>query len=313
MSNLKDDNEEYLRNLLESNENHRSDNIVFDNTPKTRTAFERASDLSYMQFDIIDLPCGEFYPNGTMLKIRAATVREIQAYSMVNDENMFDLIDKANDIIAECVRIERPDGSYGSYLELKDADRIYLLFVIRDLTFQKGATLNSTIECECGKIHTINLNRHSFNYYEIDEQLLPYFNPVTKLFDFELTNGKVYSLGVPTIGLQKSFYSYLIKHVNDKKKLNAAFFKIIPFTISNRISITEEGIKKTMLDFENIDENSFQFLNQAVEKMKFGIKEIKTNCDACAEEAHAEFTFPDNKPSRLFVDTSAFENFIKKK
>jgi hypothetical protein len=304
---IQDENEKYLESFLNKN----TEKVLDDVKPKT-TSYERASELKFITFDIKDLPCGNLYPNGTLLKIKAASVRDIQAYSMVDDNNIFDIIDKANDIIAECVRISRPDGSIGSYLELKDPDRFYLLFVIRDMTFQKGALLQSTIMCECGQKNVISLTRHSFNYYDMDIEIEQYFDDINKHYFFELENNKSYTVGVPTIGLQKSFYNYIIKHAKSKD-LNAAFLKIVPFTISDRISITEEGIKKLLIDFENLDEESFQFLNQAVQLLKFGIKEIKCNCSACGEEAHADFSFPDDKPSRLFVKTDAFSANIKKK
>ncbi len=310
-NNTQDENEKYLENFLNDMSN-KKDETTAPIIKQATNSYERASELKFVTFDIKDLPCGELYPIGTMLKIKPASVRDIQAYSMVDDNNIFDIIDKANDIIAECVRIVRPDNTIGSYLELKDPDRFYLLFVIRDLTFQKGSLLQSTIMCDCGHKNITSLTRHSFNYFDMDTNLDEYFDIVNKLYTFELENNKTFTVGIPTIGLQKSFYSYIIKHAKSKE-LNASFLKIVPFTISDRVSITEEGIKKLLIDFENLDEMSFQFLNQAVQLLKFGIKEIKCTCDACGEEAHADFSFPDDKPSRLFVKSDAFNQYIKKK
>ena len=62
-----------------------------------------------------------------------------------------------------------------------------------------------------------------------------------------------------------------------------AFLKVVPFTISDRTSITKEGIKKKLSEFQTMDGNDFQFLNAAVNKMKFGIKELVTSCSACGE------------------------------
>lgn len=305
-TNYEDELEQFLtpNNVNTANKNNIQPQIKHNN--------ERASDLKYIVHDINQLPCGKFYPNGTVLKIRAAEVREIQSYSMVDDTNIFDIMDKANDIIANCVRLQDSNGNIHSYLELKDPDRFYLLFVIRDLTFQNGSVLTSKIDCDCGHKNDVILTRNSFNYYDISSELLPFYDENEKIFRFELVNNTTYKLGVPTIGLQRSFYTYIVKNAKDKANINAAFLKIVPFTISDRLSITEEGIKKLIRDFEGMDDISFQFLNDVINKMTFGIKESKTICDACGQEAHAEFGFPEDKPSRIYVERNAFDRFIKK-
>ena len=62
-------------------------------------------------------------------------------------------------------------------------------------------------------------------------------------------------------------------------------------------------------EFEEIDDISFQFLNAAVGKMTFGIKELKKKC-SCGEEVHTDMQFP-NGASGIFVIHDAFEAYIK--
>ena len=63
--------------------------------------------------------------------------------------------------------------------------------------------------------------------------------------------------------------------------------------------------------FEDLDDISFQFLNAAVSKMTFGVKELSNNCTACGVEVRTDMTFP-NGASGIFVVHDAFETFIKK-
>ena len=90
----------------------------------------RTSDLQYFNFDIRELPCGQFYPSGTLFMIRPAQVKEIQAYSMVDDQNFYDIVEKMNDMLQACVRVKYPDGKITSYLDIKDQDRLFLIFLI---------------------------------------------------------------------------------------------------------------------------------------------------------------------------------------
>jgi hypothetical protein len=270
----------------------------------------KISDLEYFTQDVNTLPCGKFYQPGTLIKVRAANVKEIQAYSMVDDTNFYDIVEKMDDILQSCIRVKYPDGKIGSFLDIKDQDRLYLIFLIRELTFQQGNTLSVNKKCKCGNELTIELKRQHFIFYQEDENLKEYFDEKTKSYYFKLVNGKEYVLTPPNIGLKKSFTDYILKENAEDRKPNLSFLKIIPFMLPNRTAITYDGIKAKLKEFESMDDVSFQFLNSAVDKMKFGIKELYKICE-CGEEVHTEMQFP-NGASAIFVIHDAFESYIKK-
>jgi len=284
----------------------------FDNPSSVveQTETNRASDIQYFSFDIDELPCGSFYPVGTKLMVRPAAVKEIQAYSMVDDNNFYDIVDKMNNILQSCVRVKYRDGKVGSYLDVKDQDRIYLVFLIRELTFQEGNVLTVSAKCSCGLDNQIELTRENFVFHEIDEQLANFYDKNSGSYHFSTINNKNFELTPPNIGLQKAFTDYIVRENNDKREPNLSFLKIIPFMMSGRTNITYDGIKAKLKEFETIDDISFQFLNAAVGKMTFGVKELKKTC-SCGEEIHTEMQFP-NGASSIFVIQNAFEAFIKK-
>ncbi len=270
----------------------------------------RVSDLQYFNFDIRELPCGQFYPAGTLFMVRPAQVKEIQAYSMVDDQNFYDIVEKMNDMLQACVRIKYPDGKIASYLDIKDQDRLFLIFLIRELTFQQGNGLSvNNVRCSCGQENSIELKRGNFVYYDIDEKLMKFYNKGTGSYNFSTIHGKHFDLTPPNIGLQKAFSDYILKENNEKRSPNLAFLKIIPFMLNGRSHITYEGIKAKLTEFEGMDDISFQFLNAAVGKMTFGIKELKKTC-SCGEEVHTDMQFP-NGASGIFVIHDAFEAYIK--
>lgn len=274
-------------------------------------ATQRASDLQYFHFDAKDLPLGIFYPHGASIMVRPAMVKEIQAYSMVDDNNFYDIVEKMNDMMASCVRVKYSDGSMGSYLDIKDGDRFYLIFLIRELTFQKGNGLYVKAKCACGESNDIELNRKTFSFWEMDSDLEPYFDNGDKVFYFETINDDIFKVAPPNIGIQKSFTDHIVNEYKEKSAPNMSFLKIIPFTLSDRNNISSEGIKKKLRDFQDFNMESFQFLNAAVDKMKFGIKELKSNCSACGGEVRTDMTFPRGA-SGIFVDDNSFDKFIKK-
>ena len=155
----------------------------------------------------------------------------------------------------------------------------------------------------------MELKRDHFSFHEIDEKLERYFSASTRTYHFSTINGREFELTPPNIGLQKSFTDYILKESNEKRTPNLSFLKIIPFMLAGRTSITYEGIKAKLKEFEEIDDISFQFLNAAVGKMTFGIKELKKKC-SCGEEVHTDMQFP-NGASGIFVIHDAFEAYIK--
>ena len=302
--------EDYLKKHLgdlDNPKNVMNNDIPFVAQPKVDNT--RTTDLQFFNFDIKELPCGEFYPSGTVFMVRPAQVREIQAYSMVDDNNFYDIVEKMNDILQSCVRVKYPDGKVGSYIEVKDQDRLFLVFLIRELTFQQGNSLTVNSKCSCGEDVQMELKRDHFFFHEIDEKLERYFSASTRTYHFSTINGREFELTPPNIGLQKSFTEYILKESNEKRTPNLSFLKIIPFMLAGRTSITYEGIKAKLKEFEEIDDISFQFLNAAVGKMTFGIKELKKKC-SCGEEVHTDMQFP-NGASSIFVIHDAFEAYIK--
>ena len=309
--------EDYLRKHLEEIEQNKraQENTKFTNTDipfevkESHAETTKTSDLQFFNFDIKELPCGNFYPQGAVLMIRPAQVREIQAYSMVDDTNFYDIVEKMNDMLQSCVRIKYVDGKVGSFLDVKDQDRMYLVFLIRELTFQQGNTLQVNSICGCGQELGIELKRDNFVFHEIDEKLAKFYNKNSGSYHFSTINGKSFEMTPPNIGLQKAFTEYIVKENNEKRSPNLAFLKIIPFMLNGRSSITYEGIKAKLKEFEQMDQVTFQFLNAAVGKMTFGIKELKKKCE-CGEEIRTEMQFP-NGASGVFVIHDAFEAYIK--
>ena len=305
--------EDYLRKHLEGLESgNQSPEQPKSQQPKINVQVDnsRASDLQYFAFDVKEFPCGIFYPAGTTIQVRPAQVKEIQAYSMVDDGNFYDIVEKMNDMLSSCVRVKYLDGNVGSYLDIRDPDRYYLIFLIRELTFQQGSALTTTTTCTCNAECQIELKRQNFKSFEVSDKIAKFFDPSTMSFRFKITNGRVFNLAPPTIGLQKSFTEYIIKENSEKRKPNLSFLKIIPFLLYDRTSISLDGIKAKLEEYQKIDDISFQFLNSAVEKMTFGIEKLTKNCSTCGLEVHTDMIFP-NGPSAIFVVHDAFEQFIE--
>jgi dTDP-glucose pyrophosphorylase len=75
--------------------------------------------------------------------------------------------------------------------------------------------------------------------------------------------------------------------------------------------LTEEGIKAKEKEFKEMDMEEFLFLNEVVNKMIFGIKEMTMTCSNCAVEVHTDMNFPEG-PSSILAPTGFFNKYAKK-
>ena len=307
--------EEYLNNLLNNNttevkkEKFKTEEPVVDLT-------YGASNIEYKYIDINILPCGRYYKKGTKIGIRAAKVSEIQAYSMVDDNNFVDITEKMNELLSRNVKYIHPDNSVGDYKFIKDADRIFLIFMIRELTFQGGNTLTKEVECpHCNKEFKIPFRATNgqyepatFELHEANESIEKFYQANLNCYQLVLNNVS-YHLAPPTIGIQEDFFAEIKRNVQDEKKPDVAFLKIVPFLLYDRNTITSDGIKAKIKEFKQMEDLIlFTGLNKLISNMTVGIKGLKMNCPECNEEVHSDLTFPDGA-STLFEIPDIFDKF----
>ena len=274
-----------------------------------------SNNLDYLNVDLSALPLGMFYRSGLSIKIRAAKVSEVQAYSVVDDQNLVDVTEKMNQMLSACVRVDLANGKRGSYKDIKDGDRLQLIFMVRELTFQSGNSLAKDITCEfCNHEFKIPFratanatNPKTFTEYDFPEKLKKFFNKIERVFEFNI-DGVIFKLAPPTIGIQETIYEHIKEVVKNKKKPNVSYLKIIPFMLYDRITITKKGIIAKEDEFRIFDMDTFQILNHAVDKMVFGLKGLKMKCPECGQEVHTDMTFP-NGASSLFVVSNPFNYF----
>ena len=305
---LEENTEEYLRKHLEERENNH--NIKETTTPKkTDLGTIMSNEMEYFSFDAKKFPCGIFYPTGTVILVRPAKVTEVQTYSEVMEDNPFDIIHKMSNIIMSCVKIKYADGTYGSYLDIKENDRYFVLFLIRELTFQRKMYLTVNHECDCGEKMTIELCEKNFVFYKADEDVMPYFDHTRRCFTFEVNN-KTYNLSISNIGIQKCLTTYVEEEFAAKRTPNVAFVKIMSFLYGDRNFLSSEEIKKEIIKFGTMDLETFQFLNSAIECLTFGIETLKKKC-TCGKEVRTKMVFPDRAADFLVVP-NAFKRAIKK-
>jgi hypothetical protein len=277
-----------------------------------------ANKSDYEELFISDLPMGEFYFEQTKIHFRACTVKEIQNFSTYDTNNPFDFKNKLNDIIESCVVFEKPDGTYASYVDLYDGDRVWLIMMIREKTFPKGKVLSTTVTYEDKnkekRSHKIELVRANYELWR-DESIMEYFNDGKKVIEIPTTlNNNETFIITPPIGLRNCFDQYMQirikKGLLDKEK-DAPFFKIAPY-LKPRVSyMSYEDIEEYERWFrEDISPDVYSFLFDLVNNhLKIGLRGLKKNMGSTTLRTYK--VYPDNLRT-LFLLPNAFELYTKK-
>jgi hypothetical protein len=107
---------------------------------------------------------------------------------MVDDKNIYDILEKINYILSSCLKLKLPGGVTKTYLDLKDPDKFFCIFLIREITFQKGNYLVTTATCSDGTECKIELRRENFEFWQPSDKIKRFYNPELRCFSFDLNS-----------------------------------------------------------------------------------------------------------------------------
>ena len=135
------DAEEEARRLVEQAEAPIAEEIKATSLGKAQKFLQTeespiAGEIGWKNVPLQNLPSqGLFYPDGTEVAIRAASVAEIRHWSTIDENDALGIDDMLNFVVERCCRI-RMSGRPANYKDLKEIDRFYVIFAIRDFTFK---------------------------------------------------------------------------------------------------------------------------------------------------------------------------------
>lgn len=198
-------------------------------------------EVGYIDVPIKDLPSqGLFYPDNTTIAIRAASVAEIRHWSTIDETNYSNMDDILNFIIEKCVRIKFPDRP-SSWKDIKDIDRFYLIFAVREFTFKNGENKlyvpgenNERIEVTKDMISYFNLNEKIKRFYSHDEKCL--IIPEGG----KLNLPKPIKFYIPSIGVAQFLKKYVQGKQRKEEDFDESFIKYANFIFNDWRALTLE-------------------------------------------------------------------------
>lgn len=201
------------------------------------------ADIGYKNIPLEHLPSqGLFYPNGTQIAIRAATVNEIRHWSTIDEEDLMGVDDMLNYVIEKCCQIRIP-GKSSSWKDIKDIDRFYIIFAIREYTFKEGENKIYVSDGEGGKIE---VRKEMIRYFVLHEKLHKYYDDVQKNIMLNLKSGESVPVYMPSIGISQFIKNYVRGKQQQQKQFDQAFIKFAPFIFNDWRMLNQMSYEKAV-------------------------------------------------------------------
>jgi hypothetical protein len=262
----------------------------------------------HIKLDLTLLPSGgKFYRDDFEIHIRAARVGEIRDFSTVNEENLKDVDDKLNSILVSCTKIMYGPQK-GSYRDILEEDRIYIILAIRELTFKNGEAKimmpvgkKKCTTASCKSQDSMELRTNNLQFNHVDDLVERYYDSVNKCYTIQTKNHGEFSLAPPTIGVMRAITDYVRKREEENKTWDKSSIAILPYMQREWRGFNEREIFAAMTAFQGWDTGKYSIIYRLVEKMKVGIKaEFIYPCQSCGAEVTVPLSFPGGIRS-LFI------------
>lgn len=254
----------------------------------------------YVKLDLINFPsAGQFYREDFEIHIRAARVGEIREFSTLDEENILDVDEKLNSLLVNCTKIMY-GNQRGSYRDVLEEDRIYLILSIRELTFKEGENkLMMPVgkkNCKtgtCKSQDSVELRTGNLQFNDKDDLLEKYYDHQNKCFTVTTKNHGSLTIAPPTIGVMRAVTDWIRKREEENLPWDKSSLAILPYIQREWRGFNDKEIFSAITNFQGWDSSKYSIIYRLVEKAKIGVKpEFAFPCDSCGEEVAVPLTFP---------------------
>lgn len=247
-------NEDLMREYAESQEMKEA--VVNKVTPRKPSNLDIANEaeelrkegklnyLGWQPLDIKSLPSkGMFYPEDTKIFVRAATGGEVKHWSTMNVEDIVNVDEILNYIIEKCCKISIPGNEHmgGSWKDLIDVDRLYILLAIRDFTWPAG---ENELKIPISETENIVILKDNIDFIEFPEDIMKYYDEEGRCFRLKFKNGKVINMYLTTLGVASWLKSYVQQKQNSKEQFDKDFLLYAPLLIENYRKLTTRAYEQ---------------------------------------------------------------------
>lgn len=252
-----------------------------------------ANDPTWKKIPLENLPSkGLFYADNTEIAIRSATTFEIRHWSTIDEDDQNDVNDQLNFILEKCARIQITKSSIAlSWEDILEIDKLYIIFLIHELTFLPGQNeLSSSFICSnpsCTNSKTaselLQVNSKMLQIIDIPDEVMEFYSPIYKCFIIRSAKiNQTFYLYMPTIGTINRLRSHISLAKSNNMEIDKTFIKISPYLIQDWTKFVYSEYTKLLQDSFNYHPNKLAFLIKFAKLLKDSKSNILvTDCPAC--------------------------------
>ena len=192
--------------------------------------------VGYTRLDLNSFPSrGKFYRDDFEIHIRPAKVAEIRNFSTIDEANLREVDEGLNNLVISCSKVMY-GTQRGSYKDILEEDRIYLILSIRELTFKTGEhTLmmpvsgNSCKSSMCKSQEAVELRTSNLQFNSVVEKFEKYYDAGDKCYSIATKNYGVIQMAPPTIGIMRAITDYIRDREENNKNWDKSTLAILPY------------------------------------------------------------------------------------
>jgi len=275
---------------------------------KPDTAQSADFHLGYHNVPVMDLPsAGMFYAEDIEISIRSAKVAEIRHFSTVDETNILDVDSKLNEILAATIRV-KIGKKLGSYKDLCEEDRFYIILSVRDLTFpEPESALQLDHKDKKGKMHKIEVNKKYFQYFSIPKELDKYYTKNEKTFLIQTKSFGTINMRPPSIGIMQQMTAYIKERQEENVEIDQSVLQIMPYLVSEWRGFDKKKIFEFEMEMNGWSNKKYSLIYKLAEKMKVGVQpNMLVQLDG-GEDVEIPINFRDGIKSLFIVQDIAGE------
>ena len=256
--------------------------------------------VGYTRLDLSSFPSkGKFYRDDFEVHIRPAKVAEIRSFSTIDENNLREVDEGLNNLVISCSKTVY-GTQRGSYKDILEEDRIYLILSIRELTFKTGEhTLMMPVSSKackssmCKSQESVELRTNNLQFNSVVEKFEKYYDDGDRCYSIATKNYGVIQMAPPTIGIMRAITDYIRDREENNKNWDKSTLAILPYLQRDWRGWTEKDIFAKITSFQGWDSTKYTIVYRLAEDMKVGVKpEMVFPCKSCSEEVTVPLTFP---------------------
>mgnify|MGYP003121385092 CR=1 FL=1 len=219
---------------------------------------------------------GRYYTEDIKILIKAATVKEIQHFSIIDENDPYSVDEAITDLLTICTKVSYADNA-GSWKDIKEEDKIYIILAIRELTFAEDENkISFTVKCNsCKSDNEMEIKNENFQRKELPEKIAKYYDHDRRMFLIKTKSFGQIIMTPPSVGVMRTIADYIknISTSGENVKEYMPFLKVLPYLTPDWRGLTILKINNLKMDFLRWDKKQFLLYTQLAEKLQVGVQE----------------------------------------